>query len=354
MAEMIDLEACLQPISSDSPSGENLEYDAAFGELERACIGKPEQEYGSKVIPAEEPNWREAQSRARELIERTKDFRVAVPLARIDLALGRLIDFSKDLELIAGYVEHFWESVHPQLDPDDGNDPIVRVNILESLCDPTSTLNLLQAIPLVSSRVVGRFSLKDVRIANGEISPQAGVTEPADWSKIHAAFADPDVSNEEVTSNCEAAQAAIELLSSIEKQISGYVGSGSGVNFKPLIHDLKAIVKVYTEQLAKRGVVGQDGEPAVAGSAAEMTDSPGGTLGGTQRLSGQITSRDDVIAALDKVCDYYSQYEPSSPLPLLIQRCKRLVPANFLEIVRDILPDSLPQAEAIRGFMEPQ
>ena len=74
--------------------------------------------------------------------------------------------------------------------------------------------------------------------------------------------------------------------------------------------------------------------------------------GAPQRLTGQITTREDVIAALDKVCEYYNQYEPSSPLPLLIQRCKRLVSANFLDIIRDIIPEAMPQAEAIRGRLE--
>jgi type VI secretion system protein ImpA len=98
----------------------------------------------------------------------------------------------------------------------------------------------------------------------------------------------------------------------------------------------------------KRGVAAPSDEPNTGAAANGSADQ----AGLPQRLTGQITTRDDVIAALDKICEYYGQYEPSSPLPLLVQRCKRLVTASFLEIIQDILPDALPQAEAIRGRVE--
>jgi type VI secretion system protein ImpA len=66
-------------------------------------------------------------------------------------------------------------------------------------------------------------------------------------------------------------------------------------------------------------------------------------------LSGEIASREDVLRALDKLCAYYARYEPSSPLPILLQRCKRLVPMNFVDIVRELAPDGLGQIELIAG-----
>ena len=45
----IDPDRLLRPISEDSPAGENLEYDAAFGELERAARGKEECRSGDEV-----------------------------------------------------------------------------------------------------------------------------------------------------------------------------------------------------------------------------------------------------------------------------------------------------------------
>jgi type VI secretion system protein ImpA len=50
-----DFAADLTDLDPDAPAGPNLEFDAAFGELERAAQGKPEQQYGGTIIPAEEP-----------------------------------------------------------------------------------------------------------------------------------------------------------------------------------------------------------------------------------------------------------------------------------------------------------
>jgi type VI secretion system protein ImpA len=59
-----------------------------------------------------------------------------------------------------------------------------------------------------------------------------------------------------------------------------------------------------------------------------------------------------VIRALDKICDYYKRYEPSSPVPLFLNRAKRLASKSFLEILRDLTPDALNQALAIGGIVD--
>jgi type VI secretion system protein ImpA len=50
---------------------------------------------------------------------------------------------------------------------------------------------------------------------------------------------------------------------------------------------------------------------------------------------------------LDIVCRYYEQHEPSSPLPMMIARARRLADKGFLEILQDLAPDGLHQAASI-------
>jgi type VI secretion system protein ImpA len=66
-------------------------------------------------------------------------------------------------------------------------------------------------------------------------------------------------------------------------------------------------------------------------------------------ISGEVTNRDDVVRLLDRICAYYEKYEPSSPIPLLLTRAKRLISKDFIDVLRDIAPDAVAQAEAIRG-----
>jgi type VI secretion system protein ImpA len=65
-----------------------------------------------------------------------------------------------------------------------------------------------------------------------------------------------------------------------------------------------------------------------------------------------VTSRADVIRMLDKINKYYQQYEPSSPVPLLLERAKRLVPKNFFEIMEDLAPEGMAQLLVVSGPRE--
>jgi type VI secretion system protein ImpA len=71
-------------------------------------------------------------------------------------------------------------------------------------------------------------------------------------------------------------------------------------------------------------------------------------------LTGDITSTADVSAALDKIISYYRRNEPSSPVPLLLERAKRLVSQDFMEILSDIAPDALSQAQIVTGAKAPE
>src|SRR6185312_6050275 len=177
---VIDVAALLEPVSDAAASGEAIEYDGQFIELETLARGKPEQEVGDMFVPAEEPDWREVERLALELCARSKDLRVAVILLRAELKLAGLAGLKDSLELIHGYVSRYWDSVHPQLDPEDDNDPSARVNILASLCDPEATLRLLRAAPLSQSRQFGRVSYRDFAIATGAMpmpAPKRGQDE---------------------------------------------------------------------------------------------------------------------------------------------------------------------------------
>jgi type VI secretion system protein ImpA len=79
--------------------------------------------------------------------------------------------------------------------------------------------------------------------------------------------------------------------------------------------------------------------------------SRGGTgSNGRPSVPGEIRSPEDVVAAIDRICDYYARLEPSSPVPLLLRRAQRLVGKGFLDIVRDLSPEVVRQIEALGGI----
>ena len=344
----------LQEISPESPCGENLEYDAAFGELERALQAKPEQQFGDKVIPGEEPDWVDVKRQALALLRRTKDLRVAVTLARAAVRVEGLAAFSDALAVIRGYAERYWDGFHPRLDPDDDNDPTLRVNILCSLCDATSTLLPLKRAPLVSSPRAGRFGLYHVAIAKGDIPPPADMESPVDKALIEGAFFEADPTQLRATH--DALVAAVDHVRALEEQFTDHVGISRAGSLTPLADVLRDAERVLAEQLSRRGLSDSDspaaGEPTAAeAEQGEISAEEGAakTAATVMVVEGEIRSRQDVVRMLEKICEYYERSEPSSPVPLLLRRAKRLASMSFLEVLRELAPDGVTQAESIGG-----
>jgi type VI secretion system protein ImpA len=94
-------------------------------------------------------------------------------------------------------------------------------------------------------------------------------------------------------------------------------------------------------------------QEAAALAAAERAEQggPAGPAAG-RRGVGELASREDVVRAIDQICKYYARYEPSSPIPLLLQRCKRLATMSFIDIVKDMAPDAVSRVEIIAGKTE--
>ena len=49
---------------------------------------------------------------------------------------------------------------------------------------------------------------------------------------------------------------------------------------------------------------------------------------------------------------YYEKNEPSSPVPVLIKRAKRLVGADFVSIIKDIAPNGMDNVEIVAGITD--
>lgn len=339
----IDVEKLLQEVSADSPAGADMEYEPEFQELERSTQYRAEQVIGDAVVEAYEPNWRDVQRAATELFSKTKDLRIAMYLTLAGLRNDGFIGFKDGLALIKGLLERYWDSVHPQLDPDDNNDPTFRVNTVSALSDPETVLRNVRSAPIVAARGIGQFSIRDIDLSKGIIQPTGSDETIPESSVIDAAFMQAEVSDMQVT--FDAVKQARDSLAAIEKIFTEKVSAAQSPNLSELNKILHHIVTELGEQLSRRGVA----EAETVGMAGEQSGEAAGGAKSATPISGAIQSREDVIRMLDKICDFYKQHEPSHPLPILLQRAKRLVRKDFMEILKDIAPDALKQAELIKG-----
>jgi len=331
----IDTEALLAPVSDDAPSGPDLTYDADFLALEQAAQGKTEQQFGDTVIPAEEPDWRDVRQRAEALMVRTKDVRVAVLLARSLTWAHQMEGVASGLGLIRDVLDRYWDTVHPELDREDNDDPTMRLNALGPLADPTTFLREIRNAHVVASTQHGRVSVRDVLIATNKL-PAGGepAASEAQISGILRAVADED------PAPLQAAIASAQAVAALESLLNDKGVITQAPDLRPLNDMLRAVTPLCEAVLGTAQGEAEDAQAA----------GPGGEE--RQRVPGQILNRDDAVRMLENVCKFIEQSEPSNPAPLLIRRAQRLMSRSFVEIIEDLAPESLAQIQKLAGLEE--
>lgn len=354
---VINEETLLRELGEGAPSGaEDLEYDPDFIALAQLIEGTPEKRVGDKVIEeGREPPWREVKSKALALMERTHDLRVTIFLLRALLRTDGLPGLRDGIYLLGALIEKYWETLYPQLDPDDNNDPTQRVNILMGLCDRDAMILPLLNVPLCSSRAIGTFNLRDIHIATGKLTiSENEKTKAANSATIIAAFKDcqPEILRETETALSE----SVEYLSRIESYLNEKLGASSAPNFANILQIFREMDDAVVKNMVAAGSAPQN-DPAPPPQPRDVIPSPThrpNQSNPPQKVTPmeEITSRQEVITMLEKICTYYERNEPASPVPLLLKRAIGLVDKNFLAIMEDLAPDSVSNIKHLSGISD--
>ncbi|HLK40626.1 MAG TPA: type VI secretion system protein TssA, partial [Polyangiaceae bacterium] len=331
----MDVESLLQPVSHENPGGDDLRSSLAFTNLERGMQGKPEQQIGDRIEPAEPPAWNAILGQSIALLGQSKILRASVFASRALLATQGLAGLAEGFALARGLVERFWDTLHPRLDTD--NDPIERISAMTELVH-RETVVAVRSVVLVGSRRFGNVTMREI-----EAATKAG---PSSEAAIAVDGAFREVPPPELEATANAATKCVDELALLEAAWTGRVLplGGHGPDFAPLRKILVEIQGLTATRLRERvQAAATNGHPA--GDAA----SAAGAVSGGAVAVGDLRSREDVIRALDGMCAYFARNEPSSPVPLLLERCKRLVKMSFVDIVKDMIPDGLSTVETIAG-----
>lgn len=340
---MADLSGLLNEITVDNPCGENLEYDSARTDLDTKILGTPENQFsGEKAIP---PNWKEVQKDALALLQKSRDLQVILYLIRSLINLEGWSGFRDGLGFLLESLQRYWDCIHPQLDPDDGLDPTMRINIIEELVSFDLVLKPLTLMMLVESKAVGRFCLRDIQYATDKLDVPDGTTKP-EVSSIKAVFLDLDSDTLSATQ-----QTIIDCIGFVD-QIDSFLIEKVGASESAALSTLKSLLKEARYEF--EGFAGSklEGSAELDADSDENDTDDDSNVGKSTKpkaATGDITSRQDVLRMLDLLCKYYAENEPSSPVPILLQRAKYLVTADFMEIVQNLVPDGLSQIAAIKG-----
>lgn len=302
-----------------------------------------------------ETDWPAVRDAALSALGRSRDLRVCPFLAGALLHTEGTVAFCDALRLQRMLLETFWDDVFPKLDDGDATE---RSNAVFNLTNYYKVIRPLRDRPVVEDRAVGSFSLFDLELAQGKIElPKDYEGDPPQLALIEAAFQAAPIEQLQILDTALAQ--AVEDVSAIESLFNENAGIEAVPDMARLSDTLKAINKATATGLARRGEAVASGDSGVRdhGDVDDIADAPSNNAvvtgavaaAGVLGAGAPAQSRDDVARRIDEVMDYFRIYEPTSPVPLLLQRARRLIYMDFISIIEDLAPSAVDNVVAIRG-----
>jgi len=174
---MLDFEAITGAVTSEDPSGPDLDSDGDAQYLNFFAGTEPLLPMSYfEVVGSSGQRGRfdpksvdfEAQfSAAKPLLARTRDLRLIVLLAKLSILNRDLSGFAGCLAAIPSLLETQWNTVHPR---DDDGDFTYRAVTIESLDALPTVVNPIQFQPLIENRRFGTVTYRAYQTATGEIA----------------------------------------------------------------------------------------------------------------------------------------------------------------------------------------
>ena len=330
MASSIDFDALIRPLADADPCGEDLEDTQQMAAIDAFRV------FGQSTHLKDEVDWRAIKSASLELLDTCKDFRLLAHLAAAGLRIDGVESLVDSLRVAARWLENYYDTVYPRVD----EDAVLRKNALNYFADRMAVIDALRRVPVVSNRQLGSFSLRHVEIAEGNLTPSEDGSEPAATeAQIAGAFA--AAPQEELTQLAGTLGAGVEALKTIEVAMVQKNGVQAAPDTKPLSDTLARMKEIVARNIRA---------PAAEGDAAGANGAEAATNGGG--VPGQIRTREDAIRSLEAVSEFFRRVEPSSPVPLFVDRAKRLIARDFLEVLAELAPDSLSAVKHVGGIRD--
>lgn len=322
----MDIDALVAPLSDDQPSGPDL-----YGDLKRQQIEQVFERSISDGTASENSasQWQDAIDLILEQCEITRDLWLPVYLMRAATQAGQFELVVEASTFMATLIETRWADAHPQLD-DLGF--IGRKTPCESLTRIGDFLGPLERMPLVIHPRFGTFSGADFERFRSKGPKADGFGE---FRQVIDALGESGL-QPAVTG----LDALTEAIKSVDNTLTSNANGDTGTNFKPtydLLARMKKAVSSFLPQISSEADC--DDGSTDEGRAAD-TQSGGG-------FSGGISSRNDVVRAIDAICTYYARSEPGSPVPFVLRRARDWISLDFMAVLEDIAPGSLDEATRV-------
>jgi type VI secretion system protein ImpA len=334
----------LNPISAESPAGENLRYAPVFDKIKEARREDDDAPQGDWARERKLADWPLTIKLISEtLATKSKDLQLVAWLAEAMLIREGISGLREVLDLARGYVENFWEGLYPELEDGDA----------EFRATPLQWIGERLEIQLKQSRLTKKglnwFQYKESRAvgtqeaADTEAKQQARAKAIADGKLTQEDFdADFDATPKQFYVDLLAAcDAALESLQSLSNRCDEKFGdvAPSFSRLKGSLEEVRQTVKTLLQKKREKepdepaADAAPEAEPEpeaeVEAGAAEPEPVATGAAAAPARarvrvkaggLAAEPVDREDAIARVVNAAQFLRVQDAYSPAPYLLLR----------------------------------
>ncbi|WP_312514127.1 type VI secretion system protein TssA [Massilia sp.] len=325
---MLNIEALLAPVVLDQPCGEDLAFAPEVDEIARARLADdPSLEQGAWVTALKEADWKFVGKRCAQLIEgRSKDLQLAVWLAEANAKTGGVGGLAEGLALVEALCARYWDGLHPQPDEDGHERRIGNLAWIAGRIAP-----LVKTTPLADATLT--LQAWEVARARG---PEATAELEAARARLKPAAC------QALLAECEACLVALTRLEQTVDAVLGVDGPSFGSGRAAL----QDVIDLVTPGLPVAGVAAPTASPVPAA---------GGHAAPAMRSDGPVQHRDQALAQLRQVAEFFRRTEPHSPVAYLAEKAARWGEQPLHAWLRSVIKEeaSLTRLEELLGIEHP-
>lgn len=346
--EGLDLESLLAPISDDSPVGSDVRNDfsptSPYFRLRDARADARAAERAADANPGEVASpegWRHVRTLAVEILStQAKDLEAAAWLTEALVRSDGLAGLAFGAGLLGGLAERYWDNLFPMPDEDGMETRVAPVTGLNGEGGDGTLSQPLQKLPLFrdpNGETVMFFqyqqsaeleAIADAKRVEARIA--AGVV-PYDTMRGAARAASPGA-YVALRRNLEEARAAWRAMGEIFDRLAGRDAPPTG-RIAETLSQISDFVTRYAPP--ETAAAPAEDETAGAGAAATAEDAGQAGPGKPKRLA----SREDALATLAEIAEYFRRTEPQSPLAYTIDEAIRRGRLSWPELIAELVRD---------------
>lgn len=309
-----------------------VEFDPRYSEIEFTL-----SEYDSQTDPlnavdnARDINWHAIREQSAALLEQCFDLHVVLWFMRANLHIDGFSAFYQGIKDIDAKYAEEGATIFPQADMEPSSDSFHAAAL-----GWLATSSCLHEIK--NSKIFPDTPLTTDELLNMRLDEQEG--KSLHFSEVVKVLgqADSYFAGRNLPSLKEQLALEIDALERVENY-----ANLQAEDYRLDCRQVRDYLKQFNRQLAS---LEQQELPAERDDAE--IDSPNADA--PVAMPGKyIRSRQDVILLLDQVLDYFQNYEPSHPAPILIRRSQKMIGMDFATIVEELLPESLASLNQLSG-----